>query len=121
MSTRFFASVRRNQKQWMVVLTVLSMVSFLFLDDFGRGKGPMSPFGGGLLIGCLCGAGLCIIGYPRGKTTEYGLGGLVVGFLAGYLGFGSIGGNKPVARTADGNYSREDLREMAKDRGRVNQ
>ena len=72
MSTRVFAAFRRNQKQWMVVLTVLSMVSFLFLDDFGRGKGPMSAFGGGLMIGCLCAAGMCIIGYSRQKTVEFG-------------------------------------------------
>ena len=120
MSTRFFAAVRRNQKQWMVVVTVLSMVSFLFLDDLGRGSGPMSPMGGGLLIGCLCAAGLCVIGYPRGLATEYGCGGFIAGFLAGFLGFGAVGTNKPVAMTAFGNYSRKDLYRLAEERRKSN-
>ena len=120
MSQKFFASVRRNQKQWMVVVTVLSMVSFLFLDDFGRGKGPMSPLGGGLMIGCLVAAGLSIVGYPRGKTTEFGVGGLIVGFLAGFIGFGAVGANKPIARTAIGSFSRSDFQKLASERQKVN-
>ncbi len=121
MSTRFFASVRQNQRQWMVVLTILSLVSFLFLDDFGRGKGPMSPLGGGLLIGCLCAAGLSIIGYSRGLTAEFGAGGFVVGFLAGYLGFGAIGANKPIVRTSIGNFSQADLIHLSRERQKANQ
>ncbi len=121
MSTRFFASVRRNQKQWMVVVTVLSMVSFLFLDDFGRGKGPLSPFGGALIIGSLCAAGMCIIGYPRQKTTEFGVGGFAVGFLAGFVGFGAVGGNKPLVRTAIGNFTRNDFEQLARQRQKINQ
>ena len=104
MSTRFFASVRRNQKQWMVVVTILSIFSFLFLDNVGRGNQAMSPFSGGLMIGFLCAAGLSIVGYPRGKTTEFGAAGFAAGFLAGFLGFGALGTNKPVAITAIGNF-----------------
>ena len=121
MSQKFFASVRRNQRQWMVVLTVLSMVSFLFLDNLSQKSGPMSPFGGGLLIGSLVAAGMCIVGYPRGKTVEFGSGGFVVGFLAGFLGFGAVGFNKPLARTAAGNYSRTDFIHLANQRKKINQ
>lgn len=121
MSNSFFASVRRNQKQWMVVVTVLAMVSFLFMDSFSDRHGPMSPLGGGVLIGVLCAAGMCIIGYPRGMTTEFGLGGLVVGFLAGYLGFGAIGMNKPLVRTSVGNFSRQDLNALSIQRQKLNQ
>jgi len=121
MSNSFFASVRRNQKQWMVVVTVLSMVSFLFLDYVGGRKGPMTPFGGGLMIGCLVAAGMCIIGYPRGLTAEFGSGGFLAGFLAGFLGFGAVGVNRPLVRTSAGNYSRQDLDVLASQRLRTNQ
>ena len=120
MSTKFFQSIRRNQRQWMVVVTVLSMVSFLFLDDFGRGKGPMSPLGGALMIGCLVGAAMCIIGYPRQKTTEYGVGGLLAGFIAGFIGFSAMNQAKPVVKTALGNFTRQDLDRMAQKRQRTN-
>ena len=121
MNNSFFASVRRNQKQWMVVVTVLSMVSFLFLDDFGRGNGPMSPLGGGLMIGCLVAAGMSIIGYPRGLTAEFGAGGFIVGFLAGYLGFGAVGAAKPLVSTGVGNFSRMDLDRLSMQRQKLNQ
>ena len=121
MSTKFFQSIRRNQRQWMVVVTVLSMVSFLFLDDFGKGKGPMSPFGGALMIGCLVGAAMCIIGYPRQKTTEFGVGGFLAGFLAGFIGFSSLNQTKPVVKTALGSFTRTDLDKMAQRRQRANQ
>jgi hypothetical protein len=120
MSTKFFQSIRRNQRQWMVVVTVLSMVSFLFLDDFGKGKGPMSPLGGALLIGCLVGAAMSIIGYPRQKTTEYGVGGLLAGLIAGFIGFSAMNQAKPVVKTALGNYTRQDLDRMAQKRQRTN-
>ena len=120
MSTRFFASIRRNQRQWMVVVTVLSMVSFLFLDDFGGRKGPMSSFGGAMIIGCLCAAGMCIVGYPRQKTMEYGISGFIVGAVAGFVGFGSMGINKPIVRTAVGNFSRSDFDELANHRQKLN-
>ncbi len=120
MSTKFFQSIRRNQRQWMVVVTVLSMVSFLFLDDFGRGKGPMSPLGGALMIGCLVGAAMCIIGYPRQKTTEYGIGGLLAGLIAGFIGFSAMNQAKPVVKTALGSYTRQDLDRMAQKRQRTN-
>lgn len=120
MSTRFFQSVRRNQKQWMVVVTVLSMVSFLFLDDFGRGKGPMSAMGGALMIGSLCAAGMCIVGYPRQKTMEFGIGGFLVGFLAGFVGFGAVRANKPIVRTSIGSMTRNDLDELAHQRQKLN-
>lgn len=120
MSTRFFASVRKNQKQWMVVVTILSIFSFLFLDNVGRGNQAMSPFSGGLMIGFLCAAGLSIVGYPRGKTTEYGAAGFAAGFLAGFLGFGAIGTNKPVAITSVGSFSRQQLETLAADRQRIN-
>lgn len=122
MSTKFFASVRRNQKQWMVVVTVLSMVSFLFLDDLaGKRSGQMSPAAAAITIGCLCAAGMCIVGYRHQKTTEYGVGGLIVGMVAGYIGFGAIGTNKNIVHTSVGNFSRADLEKLAHDRQRLNQ
>lgn len=121
MSSTFFASIRRNQRQWMVVLTVLAMISFLFLDYVGRGSGPMSPIGGAILIGCLCAAGMSIIGYPRQKATEFGLGGLFVGAIVGFLGFSAMGQSKPVVRTAIGDFTRADLNQLALQRQRGNQ
>ena len=121
MSSTFFASIRRNQRQWMVVVTVLAMISFLFLDYLGRGSGPMSAVGGAILIGCLCAAGMCIIGYPRNKATEFGLGGLLVGAIVGFVGFTAMGQAKPVVRTAIGNFTRHDLDQLAQKRQRGNQ
>lgn len=122
MSAKFFQSVRRNQKQWMVVLTVLSMVSFLFLDSLvDRGRSPLTPMHGAMLIGILFGAGMCIVGYPRQKTTEYGVGGFAVGFIAGLLGFSAMGVNKPVVRTAAGAMTRKDFEHLARNRAKVNQ
>jgi len=121
MSTKFFASVRRNQKQWMVVVTVLSMVSFLFLDDLARNKSGLSPGAAAITIGCLCAAAMCIVGYRHQKTTEYGVGGLLVGMAAGYIGFSAIGTNKNIVHTSVGNFSRADLDKLARDRQRLNQ
>ncbi|RLS82445.1 MAG: hypothetical protein DWI02_02180 [Planctomycetota bacterium] len=104
----------------MVVVTVLSMISFLFLDDFGRGKGPTSPLGGALIIGCLCAAAMCIIGYTRQKTTEFGIGGFLIGCIVGYIGFGAIPQNKPLVRTSVGNLNRQDFEQMARKRQRAN-
>ncbi|WP_373652277.1 hypothetical protein [Schlesneria sp. DSM 10557] len=121
MSSTFFASIRRNQRQWMVVLTVLAMISFLFLDYVGRGTGPMSPVGGAILIGILCAAGMCVVGYPRQKATEFGLGGLLVGALVGFIGFAAMAQSKPVVRTAIGSFTRYDLEQLAQNRMRANQ
>ena len=104
----------------MVVVTVLSMISFLFLDDFGRGKGPTSPLGGALIIGCLCAAAMCIVGYTRQKTTEFGIGGFLIGCIVGYIGFGAIPQNKPLVRTSVGNLNRQDFEQMARKRQRAN-
>ena len=105
----------------MVVVTVLSMVSFLFLDNIGQGSGPMSPFSGAIMIGVLCAAGMCIIGYPRGKTAEYGVGGLIIGAVFGFIGFSSAGQNKPVVRTASGSFNRSDLDRLSLQRQKSTQ
>lgn len=121
MSTRFFQSIRRNQRQWMVVVTALAMVSFLFLDNMGRSKGPMSPLSGAMIIGCLGAAALCIVGMGRQKAMEYGVGGFILGALVGFISFGALVQNKPVAKTSVGALTREDLNEMRLKRQRVNQ
>ena len=105
----------------MVVVTVLSMVSFLFLDDFGRNKGPMSAFGGGLMVGCVLAAIGCILGYRHEKTAEFGIGGFLAGFLAGFIGFSAMGQNKPVARTSVGSLTHQDFARMKSKRQSVNQ
>lgn len=121
MSTRFFASVRRNQRQWMVVVTILSLVSFLFLDTLAGGRGPVPAISGALIIGSLCAAGLSIVGYPRGQTVRYGVGGFVVGAIAGFIGFSRIGDNKPLVQTVYGSYSQKDLIQLGRQRIKLNQ
>ncbi|WP_010585963.1 hypothetical protein [Schlesneria paludicola] len=97
------------------------MISFLFLDNIGGGRGPMSAISGALIIGSLCAAGLTIVGYPRGQTLEYGVGGFVVGAIAGFIGFSRLGDNKPLVQTVYGNYSQKDLLQLGRQRSKLNQ
>lgn len=121
MSSSFFQSIRRNQRQWMVVVTALAMVSFLFLDNLGRSRGALSPLNGAMIIGCLGAAALCIVGMGRQKAMEYGVGGFIVGALVGFISFGALAQSKPVARTNIGNLTHEDFNQMKLKRQRVNQ
>ena len=108
MINKFTESVRRNQKQWMVVITILAVFSFVF-DDLIRGNGGGNASGGAVIfVAVFCAAGMSIIGYPRGKTTEFGLTGLVIGALAAYVGMKSAG-PPVVVRTNAGNFTRSDL------------
>ena len=78
MTMQFLASVRRNQRQWMVVLTILAIFAFLF-DGIISGTTNLSGNGTAIFIAVLCAGGMSIIGYPRGHTVLFGTIGLVVG------------------------------------------
>ena len=119
MINNFSESVRRNQKQWMVVITILAVFSFVF-DDLIRGAGTKMPSGNIIFIAVFCAAGMSIIGYRRGKTTEFGLAGLVVGGLVAFIGMRS-GGPPVVVRTNAGNYTRSDLNLLRSRRQRADQ
>ena len=106
MIDKFSASVRRNQKQWMVVITILAVFAFLF-DDFARNA--QSNGGGNVIfLAVLCAAGMSIIGYRRGQTTEFGATGLVVGALVAFISI-RASGPPVVVTTKVGSYTRADL------------
>lgn len=118
MVSGFTSSIRRNQKQWMVVVTILAVFAFLFQDTV-MSSGQDSPFGNALMIGALCSAGLAIVGYPRQKTRDFALTGFLVGTLVSYIGF-NASGPVPAVRTNVGNFTRADLSELQNRRIKAN-
>ena len=118
MTIQFLASVRRNQKQWMVVLTILSIFAFLF-DDVVRGANQLTPNAIALIFAVLCAGLMSIIGYPRGHTVMYGLIGFVLGGAAAMVG-SSFAGPKPIVRTNIGNLSVRELVDLRTRRTKVN-
>ena len=103
MTMQFLASVRRNQRQWMVVLTILAIFAFLF-DDVVRGTSNLGANGSALFIAVLCAGGMSIIGYPRGHTVMFGTIGLVVGGGVALVAATYTGPKAPV-RTVFGSLS----------------
>ena len=119
MINKFSDSVRRNQKQWMVVITILAVFSFVF-DDLIRSAGTKMPSGNIIFIAVFCAAGMSILGYRRGKTAEFGLAGLAVGGLVAFIGIKSAG-PPVVVRTNVGNFTRSDLNLLRSRRQRADQ
>ncbi len=106
MINKFSASVRRNQKQWMVVITILAVFAFLF-DDLTRSS--QAGAGGSVIfLAALCAGGMAILGYRRGQTTEFAVTGLVVGALVAFISMRSSG-PPVVVKTNVGSYTRSDL------------
>ncbi len=118
MTMQFLASVRRNQRQWMVVITIMSI--FAFLVDDVRGANRLSGSSTALFFAVLCGAGMSIIGYPRGHTVMYGVVGFFVGGAAAFVGTTYSAPKAPV-QTAFGSLSKEKLSELQRNRMRINQ
>ena len=106
MINKFSASVRRNQKQWMVVITILAVFAFLF-DDLARST-QAGASGSVIFLAALCAGGMAILGYRRGQTTEFAVTGLVVGALVAFISV-RASGPPVVVRTNVGSYTREDL------------
>lgn len=118
MTMQFLASVRRNQRQWMVVITIMSI--FAFLVDDVRGANRLSGSSTALFFAVLCGAGMSIIGYPRGHTVMYGLIGFFVGGAAAFVGTTYSAPKAPV-QTSFGSLSKDKLVELQRNRMRINQ
>lgn len=118
MTMQFLASVRRNQRQWMVVITIMSI--FAFLVDDVRGASRLSSSSTALFFAVLCGAGMSIIGYPRRHTVMYGLIGFFVGGAAAFVGTSYSAPKAPV-QTTFGSLSKEKLTELQRNRMRINQ
>ncbi len=117
MTMQFLASVRRNQKQWMVVLTILSIFAFLF-DDVVRGANNLTSGSTALFFAVLCAGGMSIIGYPRRHTVMFGAIGFVVGGGAALIG-SSFAGPRPVVRTSVGNLTGEQIGRMQQQRQKI--
>ena len=117
MTMQFLASVRRNQKQWMVVVTILAIFAFLF-DDVVRGANNLSPASMALFFAVLCGGGMSIIGYSRQHTVLYGAIGFVAGGGAALIG-SSFAGPKPLVRTNAGNLTIQKIVQLRNDRTKV--
>ncbi len=117
MTMQFLASVRRNQKQWMVVVTILSIFAFLF-DDVVRGANNLTSSSWALFFAVLCAGGMSIIGYPRRHTVMFGAIGFVVGGGAALIG-SSFAGPKPVVRTSVGNLTGEQIGRMQQQRQKI--
>ncbi|MFO1040633.1 MAG: SurA N-terminal domain-containing protein [Planctomycetaceae bacterium] len=117
MTMQFLASVRRNQKQWMVVLTILSIFAFLF-DDVVRGANNMTSSSMALFFAVLGAGAMSIIGYSRRHTVMFGAIGFVVFGGAALIG-SSFAGPKPVVRTSVGNLTGEQIARMQQQRQKI--
>lgn len=106
MINKFSASVRRNQKQWMVVITILAVFAFLF-DDLAR-TSQAGAGGNVIFLAVLCAGGMAILGYRRGQTTEFAVTGLVVGALVAFISM-KASGPPVIVKTNVGSYTRSDL------------
>ncbi len=106
MINKFSDSVRRNQKQWMVVITILAVFAFLF-DDLARST-QAGAAGNVIFLAALCAGGMAILGYRRGQTTEFAVTGLVVGALVAFISV-RASGPPVVVKTNVGSYTRADL------------
>lgn len=116
MINKFSASVRRNQKQWMVVITILAVFAFLF-DDLARST-QAGAAGTVIFLAALCAGGMAILGYRRGQTTEFAVTGLVVGALVAFISV-RASGPPVVVKTNVGSYTRADLNEFRSKRLKV--
>ncbi len=119
MTMQFLASVRRNQRQWMVVLTILAIFAFLF-DDVVRGTSNLGANGTALFIAVLCAGGMSIIGYPRGHTVLFGAIGLVVGGGVALVAATYTGPKAPV-KTVFGSLSNQKIKELQIRRKKANE
>lgn len=119
MTMQFLASVRRNQRQWMVVLTIMSIFAFLF-DDVVRGVQNLSPMAVATFFGVLCAGGMSIIGYGRRHTVAYAVAGFVVGGAAALIGQ-SYAGPRSHIRTKFGTLTPEAIVKMQQQRMKANQ
>jgi hypothetical protein len=115
-----FEIFRRNQKIAMVVLTGLAMFSFIFLDTISMrsDRTPSSLIVA--LVALICGGGLWMLGAPRGKGSEWGLWGAVVGAVLGFIAVRNQA-NGDVVQTSVASYSQSDLDEMKQRRAAANQ
>jgi hypothetical protein len=78
-SLNFF---RRNLKPIMAALTLMSMISFVFLDDTMKaGTTFLVP----LILAFVFGGGAFVWGTRRGKQNEYGTAGAVLGAVLGFI------------------------------------
>lgn len=118
MTMQFLASVRRNQRQWMVVITIMSI--FAFLVDDVRGANRLSGSSTALFFAVLCAAGMSIIGYPRGHTVIYGVFGFAIGGAAALVGTTYAGPKAPV-QTSFGSLTDQKLLKLRQNREKVTQ
>ena len=109
---------RKHQRILMVALTALAMIAFIFLDNVGSG-GQLSPGMLVFLMAMLCGGGLWFVGASRGKGTEWGSIGAILGAVVGVVSFYSAG-PPAVATTTVRSFSRPDLLQLQARRALAN-
>lgn len=117
MTMQFLASVRRNQKQWMVVVTILAIFAFLF-DGAVQSANNMTPGTWAIFFAVLCAAGMSIIGYSRGHTVIFATIGFIVGGSAALIGT-TFAGPRPIVRTSVGNLTLEQIRQLQNQRVKI--
>ncbi len=106
-----FEIFRRNQRQFMVVLTGLAMFSFVFLDA-ATSRSDRLPMSLGILtVALICAGGLWVIGSPRGKGGEWAMYGAIVGAVIAFFGFRAQT-NAPVFVSNIKNFSRTEIQEL---------
>ena len=118
MTMQFLASVRRNQKQWMVVVTILAVFAFLF-DGVVNNASSLTPNAMALIFAVLCAGAMAVIGYPRQHTVMFAAIGFFAGGGAALIG-STYSGNKPLVRTNVGNLSREKIAHLQSRRQKAN-
>ncbi|MBS0201471.1 MAG: hypothetical protein JSS49_01130 [Planctomycetes bacterium] len=118
MTMQFLASVRRNQKQWMVVVTILAVFAFCF-DGVVNNLNSLTPNAVALVFAVMCAGGMAIVGYQRQHTVLFAAIGFLAGGSAALIG-STYAGNKPLVRTSVGNLSREKIGQLQNRRQKAN-
>lgn len=103
-----FEIFRRNQRQFMVLLTGLSMFAFVFLDAATSRSGNLPMSLGVLSVALICAGGLWVVGSPRGKGGEWAVYGAIVGAVVAFFGFRAQT-NSAAYVTSVRSFSRNDL------------
>jgi hypothetical protein len=112
---------RKNQRVLMVITTVLSMISFVFL-------GAMSKSGTGshmpavllvLLMATIVGGSAWVLGLINNKSGEYGMFGAIAGAIIG-LGVSWSNREPPMVVMKSGNMSAEQVRDLRSQRSIAN-
>ncbi len=105
-----FAIFRKHQKLLTVILTGLAMFAFVILGAV-QDPSSMPPGLIVLVVACIVGAVAWLMGLQSGKSSEYGVVGLILGAILG-VGFNLAGGPPDVVLADSGNIDAREMNEL---------